>query len=94
MDKEKQINEIADIMFKRLNGANFDDVNEAAVDVYEKGGYRKETQGEWVMRENKSPTQIEAYCSICGRDAVYQVIDNRWQFENYCPHCGACMKGE
>lgn len=57
-------------------------------------GYRKERRGEWKRRENKSPTQIEAYCSICGRDAVYQVIDNKWKFENFCPHCGAKMKGE
>lgn len=55
--------------------------------------YVKLRQGEWIKRENKSPTQIEAYCSMCGRDAVYQVIDNKWQFENFCPHCGAKMKG-
>ena len=53
-----------------------------------------ERQGEWIRRENKSPTQTEAYCSMCGRDVVYQVIDNKWAFENYCPHCGAEMKGE
>jgi predicted RNA-binding Zn-ribbon protein involved in translation (DUF1610 family) len=61
--------------------------------VLYKSGYRKERQGKWIRRENKSPTQTEAYCSMCGRDAVYQVADNRWQFENYCPHCGAKMKG-
>lgn len=55
-------------------------------------GWRKERRGEWIRRENKSPTEIEAYCSICGRDAVYQVIGNKWQFENFCPHCGAKMK--
>lgn len=54
-----------------------------------KEDYRKEIHGKWIKRENKSPTQSEAYCSICGRDAVYQVIDNRWQFEDYCPHCGS-----
>jgi DNA-directed RNA polymerase subunit RPC12/RpoP len=46
------------------------------------------SEGEWV-RQKGSP---EAICSNCGRDVVYQVIDNKWAFENYCPHCGAKMK--
>ena len=33
----------------------------------------------------------EAICSECGRDVVYQVVDDRYMFENYCPHCGAKM---
>lgn len=57
---------------------------------------RGETQntGEWVMQKKK-PGKItpEAVCSNCGREVVYQVIDYRWAFENYCPHCGAKMKG-
>ena len=38
--------------------------------------------------------EAEAYCLTCGRDVVYQVINNRYQFENYCPHCGARMDRE
>ena len=61
-----------------------------AVDVVEvKHGY-------WVRQEKMvdGKVQAEAVCSNCGTDVVYQVIDNRWQFENYCPHCGARMDGD
>ena len=57
-------------------------------------GYRKVEQGEWVMQEKETPVSPEAVCSKCGRKVVYQIVDNKWQFENYCPHCGANMKGE
>lgn len=46
---------------------------------------------EWVLQENKHP---EAVCSNCGREVVYQIVNNRWEFENYCPHCGAKMDKE
>lgn len=57
--------------------------------------YRKQVQGEWIRQDKElGKVKAEAKCSICGRDVVYQIIDNKWQFENYCPHCGAKMKGE
>lgn len=36
----------------------------------------------------------EAVCSVCGRDAVYKIVDNKYYFEDYCPHCGTKMDGE
>ncbi len=45
----------------------------------------------WQRQPDKDP---EAVCSACGREAVYQIIDNKWAFENFCPHCGAKMEGE
>ena len=45
-------------------------------------------EGEWIRHKGSS----EAVCSNCGREVVYQIIDNRWRFENFCPHCGAHMK--
>ena len=57
-------------------------------------GYRKQVQGEWIIQDKElGKVKAEAKCSICGRDVVYQIIDNKWQFENYCSHCGAQMKG-
>lgn len=44
--------------------------------------------GVWVRQEGRP----EAICSECGREVVYQIIDNKWRFENFCPHCGADMK--
>lgn len=44
----------------------------------------------WKRQPGKDP---EAVCSNCGREAVYQIIDGKWEFENFCPHCGAKMEG-
>lgn len=41
--------------------------------------------GHWVK------TADGAECDNCGREAVYQIIDGRWQYEPWCPHCGAIM---
>ena len=35
-----------------------------------------------------------AECEKCGREAVYQIIDDHWQYEPFCPHCGARMDGK
>ena len=45
----------------------------------------------WKRQPSKDP---EAVCSVCGRVAVYQIVDGKWAFENFCPHCGAEMKGK
>lgn len=42
---------------------------------------------------NLSIPKLRYFCT-CGREVVYQVINNRYQFENYCPHCGAKMDEE
>lgn len=41
--------------------------------------------------QNKEPGKPEAICSNCGRGVVYQVIDNKYEYENFCPHCGFAM---
>lgn len=45
----------------------------------------------WKRQPSKDP---EAVCSHCGREVVYQIIDGVWEFENFCPHCGAKMDGK
>lgn len=65
--------------------------NAPAADVVEvKHGYWKVL----VFKGGRGRARAEAKCSICGRDAVYQIIEDKWEFENYCPHCGAKMDGE
>ena len=34
-----------------------------------------------------------AECENCGREAVYQIVDDHWEYEPWCPHCGAKMDG-
>jgi len=36
-------------------------------------------------------TEDGAECEKCGREAVYQIVDDHWEYEPWCPHCGAIM---
>ena len=69
-----------------------------AIDLYEKG-YRKETQGEWVEKDNPNYKTVVAkdkfgnetylvgdYCSVCNHKSKDR--------GNYCPNCGTKMRGE
>jgi hypothetical protein len=103
MSKEKQIEEMAEI----INKPCFEILNEAGVmgrdcpfpyecnectarNIYN-AGYRKQSEGEWV---NKSEDREEFYeytyqCSLCGYWMIICANDD----VNFCPSCGARMKG-
>lgn len=49
-------------------------------------------QGAWKIRENRGAGTVEAECPFCGREAVYQPVDGKWEYENFCPHCGAKLR--
>lgn len=36
-------------------------------------------------------TEDGAECEKCGREAVYQIVDDHWEYEPWCPHCGSKM---
>ena len=44
-----------------------------------------------VVHSRWIKTADGAECEKCGREAVYQIIDDHWQYEPFCPHCGAKM---
>ena len=104
MSREKQIEEIARTLCE--NGCK-ECTQTLCADWYKaealyNAGYRKQvgnanfatTTGEWIEQEKiRGKVSPEAVCSNCGREVVYQVIDGKWAFENFCPHCGAKMKG-
>ena len=46
-----------------------------------------------VVHSRWIKTADGAECEKCGREAVYQIIDDHWQYEPFCPHCGAKMDG-
>lgn len=56
----------------------------------------------WLNAECKEPERkkgrwIDGQCSICGCDVPAYIIDWKWQKDmdaNFCPNCGADMKGE
>lgn len=45
-----------------------------------------EKQGQWLLSDTK------VQCSQCGKVFSEKMITNYYQFENFCPHCGARMK--
>ncbi len=46
------------------------------------------THSRWIKTEDG------AECEKCGREAVYQIVDDHWQYEPFCPHCGAIMNAK
>ena len=47
-----------------------------------------------------APVKIERYdngqgrCPLCKTDIPFQVVNDKWAFELYCPHCGVRMNLE
>lgn len=39
-------------------------------------------------------TEDGVECENCGREAVYQIVGNHWEYEPWCPHCGAKMNAQ
>ena len=56
-------------------------------------GYRKQIEGEWVKRLDEYDCEY-AQCSCCKED-FYDATgeDTIDMFYNFCPNCGAHMKG-
>ena len=52
-------------------------------------GYRKQIVGEWEQQPR--PYEDEIVCSVCG--ANFNIIDNCTEKFDFCPNCGARMKG-
>lgn len=98
MCKEKQIEEMAEyidevsefIIFG-LNDA-FAKVKLACERVAEKlynAGYRKQIEGEWIGSDQTD----EFVCSLCGGIAPVDCEKEAFYKSNFCPNCGARMKG-
>ena len=92
MSREKQIEEMA----KDLYGYSID--TEEDCDFVAKllcaKGYRKQSEGEWVFKEDKD----DFVCSVCGAAALCDgnCVGIDWimqELSDYCPHCGSKMKG-
>ena len=97
MSKEKHIEEMAKLACSVFDG----DCHNCSFNFYPpcppkasaeriyNAGYRKQSEGEWleqvrVSKEGK-PLLRHYKCNLCG---VYLATQ-----ANYCPHCGAKMKG-
>ena len=101
MSREKQIEEMAKVIASvppiefpvgsRRQGRHIYALNKFAEVLY-KAGYRKQSEGEWIIGS------YHYECSICGY--LYETCDNACNYDpietfdlHFCPRCGAKMKG-
>ena len=95
MIKEKQIEEMAEDLrhscegecFRNKDGFIDCEVCKACL-LYE-AGYRKQSEGEWVFEHE---FYGKMFCSNCKKEALVNE-DNEYVDSDYCPYCGAKMKG-
>ena len=52
-------------------------------------GYRKQSEGEWIGSDQTD----EYICSLCGGIAPVDCEKEDFYKSNFCPNCGAHMKG-
>ena len=88
LSEEKQIEDMARAMCRLSNNLKCGECSEHcffkdyAKKAFDKG-YRSPSEGRWKKRGN------EKTCSLC--KFIYYSNNDEW---NYCPNCGAKMKGE
>ena len=58
-------------------------------------GYRKQSEGEWIAKKEmyRTPSAKNYYCSNCEKNAIFDSFMGTSRITNYCPNCGAKMKG-
>ena len=92
MSKEKQIEEIAKDLAKHsffYNGGCLMNYHHTAKLLYE-ADYRKQREGKWIDLEYYIHDMRVYECSECQNvEAIYDLTST-----NFCPNCGAKMKGE
>ncbi len=100
MSKEKQIEEITELLWhfpKAFYSNCYDNCEEIAKLLYEEG-YRKQSEGEWILTGTFKSTfplpvaYLHKACSVCRWIPPKYSTD--YKEYNYCPNCGAKMKGE
>lgn len=68
------------------------------IDLQPTADVRENVRGEWI-EDNPREKSMMWRCSVCGRIAYYPTIGERKSYKkhcgyNYCPNCGADMRGE
>ena len=103
MSREKQIEDMANILWHIPHGYNLNSYNDCEVIaecIYDDGYYRKQSVGEWIdTHHGKYENPIYA-CSQCGKGTLLKPhINELYNMEMiqalspFCPNCGAKMKG-
>ena len=96
-NEQKQITELSGL-FETICWDTPDEISEhcsiscsdcKAKYLYSKG-YRKVERGEWNLIGNGNGRPIHWKCSVCG----YETLDAANGDTDFCPNCGADMRGE
>ena len=88
MSRAKQIEEhydLTDIIYMSGYGLHRGDCYDIANQIQQQG-YRKQSEGEWIFHKDGSAT-----CNQC--NTTQKHIWDMDNFQSYCGHCGAKMKG-
>ena len=108
MTKEKQIEEMALAICEGRNVADVDNCRkcwqyengclyqEIAYGLYN-AGYRKQSEGEWKTDKDDAEWGSflkKKHCSICGNRPYFDKDKFKFMLTDFCPNCGAKMKGE
>ena len=85
---------MADDLRKAESWCELDGVLNRSETMYNlyKMGYRKQSEGEWIFRNDGAYGRTRCYCSACGKHSGIGGIREN-QLKPYCPNCGAKMKG-
>lgn len=93
MDKQQQVLEMSkDICRVKLNCNDVCNPISAcdALKYAERAveaGYVKQREGEWIFNRGRTYGEPAYYCSECSEGA------SEYGYDNFCPNCGARMKG-
>lgn len=88
MSKEKQIEEMSTQIRDAVNGCSSYWSRLIAEHLYEEG-YRKQSEGEWIFEHEYYGKML---CSNCKGEALVNEC-SEYVDSDYCPNCGAKMKG-
>ena len=69
-------------------------LSERDYEVYSKAIEALENRktGHWINRESDFNATVYHYCSVCNSKTPTGA--SKYDFYDYCPHCGAKMEGE
>lgn len=95
MNKEKTINDMKKIVedaFLEDYNIGCDPCSDTVAEKLYEIGYRKQTEGKWKIKTDDFDCEY-MMCSVC-KEEFYPVDEDTVDTTpNYCPNCGAKMKG-
>ena len=90
MEAKDQIEELTNELVRT---SRYGTHSAVAEHLYNKG-WRKQSDGEWITETTDWVYDVKkTYCSKCGTNARYDNFMREYILTNFCPHCGAKMKG-